>query len=222
MFEELVSYLAYGSLLLGLASAYLSLNKLWSRKHIPDVAASISIPGVILEIIPTFIFGLYYFINLEPIGVIDSAIWVTVAVVYMLVGSGFWVQGQRRAGLLQLAWRSVLSERSELSNLARSILHPGSSRPLVDLLQRFAEVDGEVSEAEVRLIRDVADRMNVDIKLEPRSVGGGGAKNVEKLVYLMRRLNLADGIEHEDERHAIDELQGSVNNYLAGENEAPA
>ena len=242
MFEELVSYLAYGSLLLGLASAYLSLNKLWSRKHIPDVAASISIPGVILEIIPTFIFGLYYFINLEPIGVIDSAIWVTVAVVYMLVGSGFWVQGQRRAGLLQLAWRSVLSERSELSNLARSILHPGSSRPLVDLLQRFAEVDGEVSEAEVRLIRDVADRMNVDIELEPRSVGGTRhkrlmnirdallrylatsppAKNVEKLVYLMRRLNLADGIEHEDERHAIDELQGSVNNYLAGENEAPA
>jgi hypothetical protein len=84
--------------------------------------------------------------------------------------------------------------------------------------------------------------MNVDIDLAPRSVGGSRhkrlmnirdallrylatsppAKNVEKLVYLMHRLNLADGIEHEDERHAIDELQGSVESYLAGESTAPA
>jgi uncharacterized tellurite resistance protein B-like protein len=227
--------------MMGTASAYLTVNKLWSRKHIPDVAASISIPGTILELIPTFIFGLYYFVNAERVGFIDSIIWVVVATFTILIGSGFWVQGQRGAGILNLVWRSVRSEREELGNLAQSLLHPGSSRPLVELLQRLAEVDGEVSEKEIALITEVAEKMNVKLSIAPRTVTDARTKRllrardalqrylmtspplkiVEKLQYLMHQLNIADGHEHEDEKHAFDELNGAILSYLDGSVEMP-
>jgi len=242
MIEELVSFLAYGSLMMGAASAYLTLNKLWSRKHIPDVAASISIPGTILELIPTFIFGVYYFLNTERVGVIDSIIWVLAALFTILIGSGFWVQGQRGAGVLNLVWRSVRSEGEELGNLAQSLLHPGSSRQLVELLQRLAEVDGEVSDREASLISDVAEKMNVKLTVTPRTVTDSRTKrllnirdalqaylvtspppkNVEKLEYLIHQLNIADGHEHDDEKHAFEELRGSIRNFLDGKDETPA
>ena len=241
MIEELVSLLAYGSLMMGAASAYLTLNKLWSRKHIPDVAASISIPGTVLELFPTFIFGVYYFINSERVGVIDSIIWVIVALFTILIGSGFWVQGQRGKGIFNLVLGSVRSEREEIGNLAQSLLHPGSSRPLVDLLQRLAEVDGAVSDKEAALISDVAEKMGVKIALEPRAIPASRSKrllgirdalqrylvtsppinNVEKLELVIHQLNIADGHEHEDEKHAFDELRGSIRNYLDGNDDVP-
>ena len=241
MIEELVSFLAYGSLLMGAASGYLSLNKIWSRKHIPDVAASISIPGTVLEVIPTFIFGLYYFMNAEQVGVIDSIIWIIIALIYILIGSGYWVHGQRGSGIFHMVWRSIRSEGAELGNLAQSFLHPGSSRPLVELLQRLAEVDGEISDKEAELINDVAAQMNVKISIVSRTVTDSRTKrllsirealqrylltspplnNVEKLEYLMHQLNIADGHEHEDEKHAFDELHGSIRNYLDGDNQIP-
>ena len=64
MLEQLVNWLAYGSLLVGATAAYLHLNKLWSRKHIQEVADSISISGTLLEAVPILIFG-FYFLNLK-------------------------------------------------------------------------------------------------------------------------------------------------------------
>jgi hypothetical protein len=38
MLEQIVNWLAYGSLGIGAIAAYLHLNKIWPRKHIPEVA----------------------------------------------------------------------------------------------------------------------------------------------------------------------------------------
>jgi uncharacterized tellurite resistance protein B-like protein len=193
-------------------------------------------------LIPAFIFGLYYFVHGQTVGVIDNIVWVIVALIYILIGSGLWVHGQRGESFVRLVWRSVHSEGGELGNLAKAILNPGSSRPLVELLQRLAEVDGEVSDKEVELVRDVAAHMNVKVNIVAREVTDSRTKRlldirdamqqylvtsppqkiVEKLEYLMHRLNIADGHEHEDEKHAFDELRGSIRNYLDGGDETPS
>ena len=148
-------------------------------------------------------------------------------------GSGFWVQGQRGAGALKLVWRPVRLERDQLDNLAQSLPHPGSSRPLIEFVRRLAEVDGEVSEKEATLVSDVAAQMNVSLTIKPHTVPASRTKrllnirdalrrylvtspplkNVEKLEYLMHQLNIADGHEHEDEKHAFDELRGLIRSY---------
>jgi hypothetical protein len=52
---------------------------IWPRKHIPEVAASISLSGTLFEAIPTAIFGIYFVTRGEPVGAIDSAIWLVSA-----------------------------------------------------------------------------------------------------------------------------------------------
>lgn len=240
MLEQLVSWLAYGSLAIAAISAYLHLNKLWSRKHIPEVAASISISGTILEAVPTIIFGLYFLTKLDPVGVIDAVIWLLAAIGFIMIGSGFWVKGQRKRGFWQLAWRSLNSESGEIGNLARSIIHPASSEQLITLLKRLAEVDGEVSVEEAALVNQVAADMDIEVEIEPHSVTADRTtrllnirealsqyletsppkSNVEQLEQLLRQLSDSDGQDHADEQIAADEVRALINDYLNDETTA--
>ncbi len=234
MLEEIVSWLAYGSLGIGALSAYLHLNKLWSRKHIPEVTASISLSGTVLEAIPTAIFGLYFLTKGDPVGVIDSIIWLTSATGFILIGSGFWIKGQRKNGFFQLVWNSIRSERKEVGNLAQAVMHPASSKDLVSLLCRMAEVDGEVSEHEAALVNRVANEMNIDVQIEPHIVAAQRTErlvnlrsalqhyldttppkeNVEQLEQLLHQLTSADGKDHDDEQSSLAEITGLIHAYL--------
>ena len=46
--REAVSILAYGAIVFSIVEIYLTLNKLWSRKHIQEVADSISISARVI------------------------------------------------------------------------------------------------------------------------------------------------------------------------------
>jgi hypothetical protein len=237
MLEQLVSWLAYGSLAIGALSAYLHLNKLWSRKHIQEVADSISISGTLLEAVPTAIFGLYFLTREDPVGVLDSLIWLTAAVGFIMIGSGFWVKGQRRQGIFRLAWRSLRSESAEVGNLAQALLHHESNEELAILLHRFAEVDGEVSGHEAKILNEFAADMNLDLHVAPgatsesrtnrllntrRALDKYLAKSppstqVEQLEHLLHRLMSTDGTDHSDELSSLGELKGAIRDYLSGD-----
>ncbi len=242
MFEQIIHWLAYGSLAIGAASSYLQLNKLWSRKHIPEVAASISISGTVLEAIPTTIFGVYFITNGDPVGIIDSFMWLLSAILWLMIGSGFWVLGQRKKGFWLLAWRSIRFERQEVGNLVQSILKPASREQLIALLQRLAEVDGVVSEEEVDLVTQVAESLNIDVNIKPHLVADNRVKrllnirnalqqylitsppkaSVEKLEHLLLQLAAADGNTHEDEQYAFDEVKGLIRDYLQDDSSSAA
>lgn len=237
MLEQVVSWLAYGSLAIGATSAYLHLNKLWSRKHIPEVAASISISGTLLEAIPTIVFGVYFLTRKDPVGAIDSLIWLTAAIGFIMIGSGYWVKGRRKKGLLKLALGSLKSESREVGYLASGLLHPGSSKELIVLLRRLAEVDGEVSQEEVELVNEVASEMNVAITIEQHRVSFSRTErllnirealqqylqrtppkeHVEKLEHLLYRLTASDGENHADEESSVAEVIGVIKSYLKDE-----
>ncbi len=242
MFEQIVHWLAYGSLAIGAASSYLQLNKLWSRKHIPEVAASVSISGTVLEAIPTTIFGVYFITNGDPVGIIDSFMWLLSAILWLMIGSGFWVLGQRKVGFWLLAWRSIRFERKEVGNLAQSILQPASREQLIALLQRLAEVDGVVSEEEADLVNQVAESLNLDANIKPHEVAENRVGrllnirnalqqylitsppkgSVEKLEHLLLQLAAADGNTHEDEQYAFDEVKGLIRDYLQDDSSSAA
>jgi uncharacterized tellurite resistance protein B-like protein len=234
MLEQLVHWLAYGSLVIGAISAYLHLNKMWSRKHIPEVTASISISGTVLEAIPNLIFGMYFLTRGDPVGVIDSIIWLISAICFIMIGAGFWVKGQRKEGLWRLAWRSISSERKEVTNLAQSFLHPESREELINLLRKMAEVDGEVSEEEAALVNKVASQMNININIEPHKVAAQRParllgmrtalqqylqttpprRDAEQLEQLLNQLATADGDDHDDEQSSMAEVKGLIHTYL--------
>lgn len=242
MLEQVVHWLAYASLGIGAISAYLHLNKIWSRKHIREVAESISISGTLLEAVPTMIFGVYFFTRNDPVGVLDSIIWLLAACGFILIGSGFWVKGQREKGILGLAWGSMRSERREVGNLANALLHHESNAELVELLYRFAEVDGDVSDKEAEMVNQLAAEMNLAMRVETGPVTDSRTDRllntrkalqkyllksppkgqVEELEHLLHKLITADGADHEDEVSSFDEIKGLITEYLDdGDAEAP-
>ena len=238
--EQLVNWLAYGALTIGAVSAYLHLNKLWSRKHIPEVAASISITGNLLEAIPMLIFGMYYLTRRDPVGVIDTAIWLVASMGFIMIGSGYWVEGRRKQGLWKLAMSALKLESREVGNLAQSMLHPRSSKELVRLLQRLAEVDGNVSPEEAKLVNEIASQMNVALEVQPHEVTTSRTErllntrtalrdylqrsppkqHVERLGLLLRTLTSSDEEDHADEISSMNELEGIIAGYLGEDSEA--
>lgn len=234
MLETIVNGLAYGSLLFMVTAAYLQLNKLWARKHLPDVAASISIPGILVESIPLFFFGLYFLQKGEIVGIIDSVVWLLSAVLLVMIGAGFWVPGQRRQGLMNLIRQSMRLERVELANLANAVLHPGAERDLIRVLSLVAAVDGHIDEREKHLIELFAQRWDLDIDWidlqQPRSMRDRIIRATEAveaylqtmpskdqvghLLDLLKMIVQADAHTSEEEQTLVTELQGRINHFL--------
>jgi uncharacterized tellurite resistance protein B-like protein len=241
MLESIVNYLAYGSLVFAVVSAYLQTNKLWQRKHIPEVADSISIPGIAVEAIPLFFFGIYFLVKGEVVGIIDSAIWLTTTIIFILIGSGAWVRGKRGAGFWSRVGSAVASERKEMGALAKALIQPSAREQLVELLQSLAEVDGEVSERETELIHQFASDWGLSISLEQAQPSSNlsarllkvsrslrkylqtspPSQQVAHIEELMQILVNADGTCHEDEKIALEELQGLIASYLSDETSTP-
>ncbi len=60
LFKLFISIMAYASLGFSFAAAYLKINKIWIRKHIAEVANSVSILGNVFDIIPLTFFSLNF------------------------------------------------------------------------------------------------------------------------------------------------------------------
>ncbi len=90
-FKAFVAVMAYGSLGFTVIAAYLKINKIWTRKHNAEVADSVSVIGNVIYIVPLSFFALNYLFASLWQGFIDSLIWITIGVVYILIGSRLWV-----------------------------------------------------------------------------------------------------------------------------------
>ena len=233
MLEFIVNSLAYGSLVFVAAAAYLQLNKLWARKHLPEVAASISIPGVLVESVPLFFFALYFIQKGEIVGIIDSTIWLLSAVLFIMIGAGFWVPQRRHQGLLALIRQSMLKERRELTNLANAVLHHGGERDLIRILSLVAAVDGDIDDREKHLIELFAQRWDLDIDWiglqEPRSVSDRiirandaveaylrtrpSGEQLKHLLDLLQMTVAADAHTSPEEQTLVNEIRGRIAHY---------
>ncbi|MEH6589117.1 MAG: hypothetical protein V7746_02610 [Halioglobus sp.] len=241
MLESIIDTLAYGSILFTAVAAYLQLNKLWSRKHIASVAESVSIAGILVESIPLFFFGVYYLRKGEIIGIADSAIWLISAVLFALIGSGYWVRGRRSVSLWKLALNSIRKEGKELSVLAKEIIHPSSANEMLDVLIHIAAVDGEVAEREKQIIEEFAGHADLDVdwtRVDETLSASGRIIEARRVLdryldhtppetqvsYLMDFIQiLIDSDDHAapEEVLAFDEIKGQIKQYLSQEGAEP-
>ena len=87
MFKAFISAMAYASLGFSFAAAYLKVNKIWKRKHISEVANSVSIVGNVLDIIPLTFFALNFMFAAQWQGLIDSVLWIVAGFVTVMIGA---------------------------------------------------------------------------------------------------------------------------------------
>jgi tellurite resistance protein len=235
LLETVITALAYTSLLFAAVSVYLQLNKLWSRKHIEDVADSVSIPGVLVEAIPLLFFGLYFLQKGELLGIIDSVVWLFAAMMVVMIGSGFWVKGKRKKGFWQLVRDSVSKERAEITTLARQAVHPAAASKLLDVLTTMAAVDGVIDARERSVIEPFASDWNLTVDWFDRESSGPLKNRIIRvqeavanylvttppksqaghLLDILRAIIEADDEISEDEQTAFDEVSGALSQYLS-------
>ncbi len=241
MLETTINFLAYVGLICAAASAYLQLNKLWPRKHIQDVADSISIPGTLVEGIPLLFFGLYFLQKGDLVGIVDSLIWLLAAVVFVMIGAGLWVKGKRGKGFWQLVLDSLRKERREITTLARQAIQPAAARQLLSVLKSMAAVDGVIDERERKIIEPFARDWNIDLDwFDDQSIGplknrvfrvqeavsnylvtSPPISQAGHLQDILRAIIEADEKVSDEEQTAFDEASGALNQYLSAGEEEP-
>jgi len=158
--EFFVSYIgvvAYASLGFTVAAAYLKLNKIWKRKHNAEVADSVSIVGNVIYIVPLSFFALNYVFMAHWQGVIDSMIWITSGVIYVLIGSRLWVRSHRHKSFWTRLKEVLHLERSEVGDLAKSFFRPSGGEIILEILAHFAYIDHKLTVREQEFIQSFID-----------------------------------------------------------------
>ncbi|MEO9853012.1 MAG: hypothetical protein ABJH72_15960 [Reichenbachiella sp.] len=235
MFQQLIHFLAYGAVLFSVVEVYLTLNKLWSRKHIKEVADSISISARATGMIPGSIFTLNFFFEQQWQGFVDGAIWLGASVVQILVAGGIWVAGNKRHHWLSLIGRSIGHETKEVFNLAKYIFQVESRNKVIDLLAATALTDKILKENEKNFVETLADDWEIDIswdKLMSRFKRADvsalfnfsiemrkylelnpGKKEVKLLLELIQELSDQSGHSRPENQYIIDEVGEAFRHY---------
>ena len=165
-FKSYIGIVAYASLGFTVVAAYLKINKIWKRKHNAEVADSVSIVGNVVYLVPLSFFALNYIVMAHWQGLIDSLIWITSGVVYVLIGSRLWVRSQRHKSFWTRLKEVLKLEGSEVGDLAKSFFRPSGGEIILEILAHFAYIDNKLTKREQEFIQSFVDtwHMNFDWK----------------------------------------------------------
>jgi hypothetical protein len=240
-FDQLIT----GAALLGLAIStiisYLKVNKLWARRHIKEVAESISVAAALLSLLTTIPFMVKFLvIDQDYVAAGKFLLSLAVFVVFFFVGIGVWVKREEKISLWKMLRRALATERGELTYLIHSFARPREAPAILEILRLVSMVDNDFDEREREMLESVALPWGIhpdDMKL---SVQEGGsdissvqkafadylslkppASQVEKVFDLVKFMVHADRKVTRDERLILTEIDGAVGAYLADGSKAP-
>lgn len=241
-FRAVVRVLTIASLGLAALQVYLTLNKLWIRRHERAVAESISIYGELLGLVPLFFLAISFVMDGQWEGVVDALLWMTAGTVTLTIGTGMWVEGRHGHRFWRLVKDAMALERTEVGDLARSFFQPSAAERIVDVLAQIAMVDQDLDDRERAFVQHFADTWGIDFSWEDladrRKEGGSDAmelrKNVSKYLATSPPANQvaqlgdvilslvhADEEVSGDEELVVGELGGMLRAYVDGGTDKP-
>ncbi len=175
-FLSFVEFLVAIGVVVAAISNYLIINKLWKRKHLKDVAESVSISAALLGLatgVPLFIH--LVLIDQTPLPAIQKGIGLLTGLVFVTVGTGLWVGEFRGLSFGRLFLRALNLERRESADLIKAMIQPKGAERILEILRHMAAIDRHVHEKEIELIEGFAQRWKIPAPdLEPGAVAHDG------------------------------------------------
>ncbi|MDH3271754.1 MAG: hypothetical protein OEN56_10495 [Gemmatimonadota bacterium] len=241
-FRAFIRILTVASLALAAVQIYLTLNKLWSRKHEKVVAESISIFGELLGLVPLAFLTLSFILDGQWEGVVDGVLWLGAGAVTIGIGAGMWVEGRRGRGFWRLLRDAMALERTEVGDLARSFFRPSGADEILRLLARIALIDEHLDDRERSFIASFADAWGIELSWDELAQQGeqDGVRTielrdavadylstspptaqVEQLGDVIVALVHADEEVSSNEDLMLAELSGMFDAYVSGSPERP-
>lgn len=162
-FNQVIEWLVVASVAIGIITTYLTINKIWTRKSDPRVAESVSVFAAILGIVATLPFFIKYgFIDAEYKGAVKALVSIGTGVVFLLIGSGFWVVSSKAKKSFWLKFKKALKlETNEAGNLVKAILRPKGANLMLSILLQLAKIDRRVDREEFLFIETFAKTWNI-------------------------------------------------------------
>jgi hypothetical protein len=160
-FNEIISTMAYLSLGFIAVEIYLSINKLWKRKHEKIVAESISIGAKLISLIPVTVFTIDFALSQKWASFTSYLLFIFSVLMQIAIGSGLWVAGGRKKGFWTLFGQSLEQESKEIGDLAKSLFSPNHADKIIEILVRAANIDEVLDKREKEFIQSFAENWNI-------------------------------------------------------------
>lgn len=164
---QFINIILFISIVVTVLAKYMTINKIWVRKHDSEVADSVSVSALILELMLTIPFLLVavdhfdsdYFIR-DSGNVVRDAIKIISSLLLLIIGIGYWINN----GLSFRAKfkRALKMDRKEFKSLLKDVVRPGGIRQIFRVLCMFALIDNELHEKEVELLKQFAGEYGIN------------------------------------------------------------
>jgi hypothetical protein len=162
LFESIFQFLLLISVGTTALFSYLCINKMWTRKHDPLVAESISPIAMAMWISVSLPFVLNYTLQNNWRVALTYSFRLIFFIVLFLVSIGFWVKDPQHKGIWQKFLKALKQEANESTNLIKAVNQPSVKKELLNILYRVAWLDDALNEKERQYIQMFADSWEID------------------------------------------------------------
>jgi hypothetical protein len=237
-FQDFIHFWARLALLFVIVEAYLTVNKIWIRKHEAVVAESVSVSAQLLALATGVPFVALYINEGAFEGAVSEGIMLLVNLAMIAIGIGIWVEGRRELGFWGKLKKSLRVERREVGALLGDVLHPVGASDVLQMLIDMALIDGEFDDREREFIKVLARKWNIDFDslmtgleknpglqhsfselreiLEQYLTKSPPAEQVSQLGDVLAMLVSIDDSVSPEEQMMMDELGGMISRYTTG------
>lgn len=238
-FESFIRLWVRIALVLIFVEAYLTINKIWIRKHELVVSESISVSAQLLALATGIPFIGLYIMEGAYEGAVGDGVFLVVNIIMIAIGVGFWVEGRRRLGFWNNLKKSLNLEKSEAGKLLKSFFKPVAAEQVIRILHGLANIDNSLDDKEIKFIKAFADEWGIDITdllQDETEVGKESAESFAGLRTLVQdylrmsppkeqagqlrdvlsSLTGIDGNVSSEEELIMEELGGLIDDYVGG------
>jgi hypothetical protein len=242
-FENFIRIWARIALVLIFVEAYLTINKIWIRKHEQVVSESVSVSAQFIALLTGAPFIALYITEGAYEGAIADSVFLIINFIMIAIGIGFWVEGRRSLGFWTNLRKSLRLEKNEANRLLTNFFKPVAANQVIKILHELANIDNELDEKEIEFIKSFADEWNIDISEvfdQPEITNDNAGKAFSRLRTLVQDylrmsppheqaghlrdvlscLTTIDGNVSNEEEIIMEELGGLIDDYVSGNKNA--
>jgi hypothetical protein len=142
---------------------YLKVNKIWKRRGEQEVANAQSFLGLSLSFFSSTVWVVKYGLESNYGGLTEYSIFIVETFVFILIGTGIFVRGNRQLSIWHLIKQTLRMERKEANYLLKKLFQPQNADDIISILYQLAVIDDDFDEKERKLIDSFANEWNISI-----------------------------------------------------------
>lgn len=201
---------------MSLVQFYLRANKIWKRKHEPEVAESQSILGLSMLLLNCALWIVYYIVQDDYMSILDTSIIFLETSVFFLISTGLWVKTSKGLGFYALIKKAFRAERKEADYLIKKFFKPSNANVIIDILHQLAMIDDHLDPKEQELIEAFAKEWNISYDVEELNKK---RYESEQGNYMRLRTTVEDYLETQPQKEQAAQLKDMMQTMIEADDE---